>query len=104
MRQLRLGSPHGRPAGQVVELSHDLRVISVGQVAWSLRRSRACGQVNRQSGHPGRAQLRIVHLHHGAYLLRVLGVYPLRRGAGEPDRRPGLVAQLLPGGRGTGEE
>ena len=94
----------GGRLGQVVELRHDLRVISVGQVARSLRRSRACGEVDGQAGHPGRAQLRIVQLHHGAYLLRVLGVDPLRRGAREADRGPGLVAHLLPGGSGTGEE
>src|SRR5262249_17105483 len=55
VRQLRLGSVYGRPAGQVVELSHDLRVISIGQMARLQRRSRTCGEVDRPSGHPGRS-------------------------------------------------
>src|SRR4029453_18503903 len=88
----------------MAEFSHDLRVISVGQVTRPLRRSRACGEVDWQSGHPGRAQLRIIQLHYGAYLLCVLGVYPLYRGASEPERRPRLIAQPLPGDRGAGEE
>src|SRR5215510_6164319 len=86
------------------EFSHDLHSISVGEVARPLRRSRAGGEMDRKSGHPGRAEFRIVQLHHSAYLLCVLGVYPLRRGADKPDRRPGPVAQLLPGGSSAGEE
>src|SRR5882672_692375 len=73
-------------------------------MTWPLRRSRAFGEVDRQAGHPRQAQLRIVHLHHGAYPLCMLGVYPLRRRAHEPDRCPRLVAQLLPCGSSTGEE
>src|SRR5262245_19802578 len=88
----------------MAEFSHDLHAISVGEVARPLRRSRAGGEMDRKSGHPGRAEFRIVQLHHSAYLLCVLGVYPLRRGADKPDRRPGPVAQLLPGSRGAGEE
>jgi len=52
-------------------------------------------EVDRQPGPPGRTEVRTVKLHHGAYLLCVLGVYPLCYGADKPNRCSGLVIALV---------
>src|ERR1051325_10675148 len=95
----KLRAVHGAllgPGAERRELSFDLGVRVIWQMARAFDLAGRGGQMDRQSGHPGRTKLWVVELDHGPELASVLGGDPFAYRPGPADGCSSLVAKLLP--------